>query len=284
MSNKSLVVGACLLSCLARIAAAEIVPNDEVGVVAYLSEKGVVIQSDQSGHATRLMSSGKTPLSAAEFQFIGRLKHLEQIGINAAPMADSEWGFLRSLPKLKSLSIWHGHYFATLEPFSKLPVESLTIGGCLGLRTLNESDPQKLRDVILTLHDLPNLKKLSLYHSPLAPDDSHLAHIAGHFGEIEDLRLDFASPRGMQTNISATGLAALQKLPLKSLTIENAHSFTEDHFHSIAGIKTLRSLLVDARKQAAPTEALAIFQRRRTDVEVIVSLPNDSARSQPKRK
>ena len=31
------------------------------------------------------------------------------MGLNAAPLADDEWQFLKSLPKLKSPSIWHGN-------------------------------------------------------------------------------------------------------------------------------------------------------------------------------
>ncbi|QDU92415.1 hypothetical protein [Lignipirellula cremea] len=248
-------------------------PNDEAGAIAYLSSKGVKITTDD-GHAVRLMSSGSPALSAEEYQLIGLLTHLEQMGINGAPLADDEWGFLKSLRRLKQLSIWHSKGFAALEPFSGLPVESLTIGGCMGLRDLNKDKPEHLRDAITTLHDLPRLKRGNWYHSPLAPDDSHLAHIAREFPQLECLRLDFHAPRGSETSITPEGLARLQALPLKVLSIENAGGFSTKHLAAIAGVKTLQSLLVDARKQPAPTEALAAFRKLRPDVEVVVASPD----------
>ena len=223
-------------------------------------------------------------LTAADFALIGNLTSLEQMGINGAPLADGEWVFLKSLPKLKQLAIWHSAGFGSLEPFSGLPVESLTIGGCMGLRDLNRSDKTKLRNAITTLHDLPNLTKGNWYHSPLAPDDSHLAHIAAQFPKLTDLRLDFAAPAGTQTNITPTGLAALQKLPLTVLGVESVQSFTAEHFQAIAGIKSLKTLTVDARKQPANEDAIAAFKKARPEVEVAVSQPGDKGPPQVRKK
>ena len=253
-----------LMSVLtAANAYAETLPTDEAGAIEFLSAKGVDIKLDAEGHAVRLMSSGKPPMNSDEYQLIGLLTHLEQMGINGAPLAEDEWEFLKLLPKLKSLSIWHCKGFATLEPFSGLPLESLTIGGCMGLRDLNKGEAHKLRNAITTLHDLPNLTHGNWYHSPLAPDDSHLAHIANEFPKLEYLRLDFNAPRGMETTVTPDGLKRLQKLPLSTLNLENASSFTPEHLHAIAGIKSLHSLLIDARKSPTPTEAIAAFKKRR---------------------
>jgi len=248
---------------------------DETATIAALTVKGVEVTKAADGKATRLMVKDGGKLTAADFALIGQLTSLEQVGINNAPLADHEWAFLKSLPKLKQLSIWHGHGFATLEPFSGLPVESLTVGGCMGLRDKNKDDPEKLRHAIKTLHSLPNLKKGNWYHSPLIPDDSHLAHIAAQFPKLEDLRLDFASPRGSQTTITPEGLAALQKLPLHTLSLENAHTFTAEHFKAVAGIKPLKTLLIDARKQSVAEDAVATFQQARPGVTVAMSKPGD---------
>ena len=195
-----------------------------------------------------------------------------------------EWAFLKSLPKLKQLSIWHCAGFGSLEPFSGLPVESLTIGGCMGLRDKNKGNPEKLRHALKTLHDLRNLTKGNWYHSPLAPDDTHLAHIAAQFPKLTDLRLDFAAPAGTQTSITPAGLAALQKLPLTVLGVESVQSFTAEHFQAIAGIKSLKTLTVDARKQPANEDAIAAFKQARPDVEVAVSQPGDKGPPQVKKK
>jgi len=264
-----------LLSAASILQAAS--PADEAGAIAHLSGKGVEITQDPGGKATRLMVKNGKALSAADFALIGQLSGLEQIGINGAPLGEEDWGFLRSLPNLRQLSIWHSAGFGTLEAFSSLPVESLTIGGCMGLRDKNASNPEKLRHAILTLHSLPNLKKGNWYHSPLAPDDSHLAHIAAQFPKLEELRLDFNAPRGSQTTITPAGLAALQKLPLHTLSLENAHPFAAEHFQAIAGIPTLKNLLIDARKQALPGEVVAAFQNERPDVTVAQSKPGDES-------
>lgn len=248
---------------------------DETSAIAVLTAKGAEVTKAADGKATRLMVKDGGKLTVADFALIGQLTTLEQIGINGAALGDGEWGFLKSLPNLKTLSIWHGHGFATLEPFSGLPVESLTVGGCMGLRDKNKDDPEKLRHAIKTLHSLPNLKKGNWYHSPLIPDDSHLAHIAGQFPKLEDLRLDFASPRGSQTTITPEGLAALQKLPLHTLSLENAHTFTSEHFKAVAGIKTLKTVLIDARKQSVAEDAVAAFRQARPEVAVAMSKPGD---------
>ena len=252
---------------------AQTLPTGEAGAMQYLLAKGLEIKKDENGHAIRLMSSGKPPMTAEEYQLIGLLTHLEQMGINGATLAENEWEFLRSLPSLKSLSIWHCKGFATLEPFSGLPVESLTVGGCMGLRDLNKDDAGKQRNAMTTLHDLQNLKRGNWYHSPLAPDDAHLIHIAKEFPKLESLRLDFNAPRGSETTITPAGLAALQNLPLTVLNLENAGSFTAEHLEAIAGIKTLEALLVDARKKPAPAESIAAFKKVRPNVEVIIAGP-----------
>ena len=229
-------------------------------------------------------SSGKPELTVEEYQLIGKLTHLEQMGLNAAPLKAGEWGFLHQLPNLKTLSIWHGHHFASLQPFCGLKVESLTIGGCMGLRDLNKENPDQLRNAITSLHDLPNIRKANLYHSPLAPDDSHLAHLANQFPTLEDLRLDFTAPRGSETKITPQGFKLLQKLPLKVLSLENAQTFTAKHFETLAGITTLTELLIDARRQPVSEEAVAAFRKLRPDVVVAIANPGDTAPPQVPRK
>ncbi|MEQ8791903.1 MAG: hypothetical protein RIC55_36940 [Pirellulaceae bacterium] len=273
---KSLALLTVIVFVTTASAHAQSLPTDEAGAIEYLSAKGVSITKDADGHAVRLMSAGKPAMTADEYRLIGLLTHLEQMGLNAAPLNDEQWGFLKSLPKLKTLSIWHGAKFATLEPFSGLPVESLTIGGCMGLRDLNKDDAKKLRHAVTTLHELPKLKRANLYHSPLAPDDTHLAHLAEQFPTLEDLRLDFSAPRGSETTISPKGLETLQKLPLAVLNLENAQTFTADHFAAIAGIKRLEALLIDARRSPAPTAGLAAFKKLRPDVQVVVAEPGDT--------
>ncbi|QDU92896.1 leucine-rich repeat domain-containing protein [Lignipirellula cremea] len=259
-------------------------PTDEASAIAYFTAKGADIKLDDAGHAIRFVSSGAPALTVEEYQRIGLLTHLQQMGLNSSPLADDQWGFLKQLPQLKSLSIWHGKGFTTLEPFSGLPVESLTIGGCMGLRDLNKDDVNKHRNAVTTLHDLPQLKRVSLYHTPLAPDDSHLQHLASSFTTLEDLSLDFSSPRGTETSITPAGLAALQKLPLKVLKVEHVESFTAEHFAAIAGIKSLTTLLVDARRNPVSPEAVAAFEKLRPDVEVVIGKPGDARPPTAKRR
>jgi len=248
-------------------------PTTEAAAIQHLKAKGCSIQQNAAGHATRLMSQGKPPMSASDYQLIGLLTHLEQMGLNAAPLKEDEWGFLKSLPALNRLAIWHCKTIASLEPFSGLKVESLTIGGCMGLRDLNKNNPAKLRNVVLTLHSLPNLKKANLYHSPLLPDDSHLEHMAKEFPQLEELKVDFAAPRGSATSITPRGLSSLQKLPIKVLSIENAGDFQAEHLAAIAGIKTLQTLLVEARRKPAPQAVAPILKKLRPDVAVVVAGP-----------
>jgi len=147
----------------------------------------------------------------------------------------------------------------------------------VGLRDLNRANPEKLRNAVVTLHDLPRLKKLSLYHSPLTPDDAHVASLAKQFPTIEDLRLDFGPTAGKKTTITPAGLKPLQKLPLKVLLIEEIQTCTPEHFTELAGIKSSQALLVDTRKKAAPMVADCVdsFKKLRPEVEVVVSKPGD---------
>ncbi len=272
-------------------------PTDESGVIAYLTEKGVDITKNPEGHAVRLFSRGAsvpTPdkpqvkgealLTAEEYPLIAKLTQLEMAAFNLAPLRDGEWGFLQALPKLKRLSIWHGHKFAALEQFSGLPVESLTIGGCMGLRDLNRDNPKKQRDAITALHDLPNLKRASWYHSPLMPDDSHLTYIVSHFPKLEDLGLDFTAPSGSQTTVTPAGLTLLQKLPLTALNIEGSGTLTPDHFKALAGIKTLKKLTLGAGKLPIPADGLAAFKQARPDVDVLAGPASAPAVIPPKKK
>ena len=246
-------------------------PNDEAGAIAYLKAKGVEVFPGPDGKPKRLQSSGKEGLNPEEYALMAKLTSLEQMGLNAAPLTEDQWGFLQSMTGLKSLAIWHGHHFATLKPFCGLKVESLTIGGCMGLRDLNKDNPDQLRNAILTLRDLPNLTKGNWYHSPLSPDDTHLSHIAREFPKLEELRLDFTAPRGSETTITPQGLAALQTLPLKLLSVENPTTLTAEHFKSLAGIKTLTTLLIDARRSTVDPGAVAAFREARPEVEVVVA-------------
>jgi hypothetical protein len=246
---------------------------DEAAAIAFLTGKGFEISKNEAGQAVRLMSKGGDGLVPADYARIAELPNLEQMGLNAANLGDGEWGFLKSLPKLKQLSIWHGHGVSSLADFSGLKVESLTIGGCMGLRDKNKDAPLKQRDMITTLRDLPNLKRGNWYHSPTTSDDSNLAHIAAQFPTLEDLRLDFAAPRGAEAAITPAGLAVLKKLPLHTLSLENAHTFNAAHFESLAGIANLKTVLIDARRQAMPEEPVAAFKAKRPDVTVVMAGP-----------
>jgi len=178
--------------------------------LAYLTGKGLTITKNADGHAVTLKSSGQQPMTAEEYALIGKLTQLEDINFNAAPLGDGEWGFLKALPKLKSLAIGHSVKLSTMEPFSGLPLESILVGGCVGLRDLNRSDKGKLRNAVTTQYSLQNLKSLTLYHSPVVLDDAHLAHIATQFPLLESLRIDFAPLAGLQPGITPAGLAVLQ--------------------------------------------------------------------------
>ncbi len=242
-------------------------PADEAGAAAYLESKGAKFKLDGEGRPVRLQHGGKPAMTMEEYALIGRIASLEQVALNGAPLEDGQWGFAKQLPNLKSFTVWHAGKFSTLENFSNLPIESLTVGGCVGVTRLPET-PEGKRNGVLTLTGLPKLKRLSLYHSPLAPDDEHLAHVAKEFPVLEDLRLDFKAPRGQETSITAEGLKALAALPLRVLTIENFQTFTPAHLESIAAIETLKTLKVDARKQPVPEGLLDGFQAARPDVEI----------------
>jgi len=272
-----------LLALVTNLHAA--LPTDEAGAIVYLTGKGLTITKNANGHAVTLKSSGQPPMTAAEeYALIGKLTQLEDVNFNAAPLGDGEWGFLKALSKLKSLAVGHSGKFSTMEPFSGLPLESILVGGCVGLRDLNRSDKGKLRNAVTTLHSLPNLKSLTLYHSPVVLDDAHLVHLAAQFPHLETLRLDFAPLAGLHSSITPAGLAALQKLPLLTLKVEGLKDFTATHFQAIAGIKSLKTLSVDTRKQPANTEAIAAFKTARPDVEVAVSQPGDKGPPQVKKK
>ena len=156
--------------------------------------------------------------------------------------------------------------------------------GCMGLRDLNRDNPKKQRDAITALHDLPNLKRASWYHSPLMPDDSHLTYIVSHFPKLEDLGLDFTAPSGSQTTVTPAGLTLLQKLPLTALNIEGSGTLTPDHFKALAGIKTLKKLTLGAGKLPIPADGLAAFKQARPDVDVLAGPASATAVIPPKKK
>jgi hypothetical protein len=217
--------------------------GQEADVIALFKQAGARVTVDSAGHATKLFSGGKPAHSVADLRRIGELKHLEQLAMNAPAAGDDEWGFLKALPKLQQLTIWHCKTISSLAPFSGLPIEGLTVGGSMGIRDLNKGDLQRQRDAILSLHDLPNLKRLNLYHSPTAPDDVHLAHMAKQFPRLEDLKLDFSAPRGSVTKITPEGLRVLKALPLKVLSLEHVHALTPEHMRAIAEIPPLEAVL-----------------------------------------
>jgi len=253
------------------VARAEL-PSTEADIIAHLEGKGAKFKLDGDGEPVRLQHGGKPALDAAEYALIGKLESLEQIALNGAPLVDGEWAWLKELPKLRSLTIWHAGKFASLSNFSELPLESLTVGGCVGVTRLPQTVEGK-RDGILELEGLPELRKLSLYHSPLAPDDAHLAHVVESFPKLEDLRLDFKAPRGVEGEITPEGLAGLAELSLKVLWIENLEGFGVPHFEAIAGIETLEKLIVDVRRASVPEAELAAFREARPKVEVDVRGP-----------
>ena len=246
--------------------------GQEAEVVALFKQAGARVTVDGEGHATKLFSGGKPAHSVADLQRLGELGHLEQLALNAPQAGDMEWFFLKRMPRLKQLTIWHCKTFRSLAPFNDLKIEGLTVGGCMGIRDLNKGDLAKQRDAVLTLRGLPELKRLNLYHSPLTPDDRHLAHIAGEFPKLEDLKLDFASPRGSETTITPAGLRVLKQLPLKVFSLENVHTFGPDHGMAIAEIATLEAVLVDTRR--GPDDVAGFvnaLKAARPDLEVVVA-------------
>lgn len=246
--------------------------TDEAATIALFTEEGARITLDSEGHAVKLFSGGKPQHSVEDLQKIGTLEHLEELALNAPAAGNDDWKFLHEMAALKKLTIWHGHEFSSLEPFCDLPIEALTVGGCMGIRDLNKDQPEKQKDAVLTLTGLPNLTFLNLYHSPLAPDDAHLKHIVEHFPKLEELRLDFHAPRGFETTTTPDGLARLRKLPLKILSLENINSFSTEHMVAIAGIDSLESLLIDARKNPFDTEPLVeAIREKRPELDIQVA-------------
>ncbi|MEM1294824.1 MAG: hypothetical protein AAGH89_05620 [Verrucomicrobiota bacterium] len=276
---------AVTMALLLRLSASGQLPSDAAGTAAHFEKLGLRISKDDKGQVVKLFSGGKPPLATAELQLIQNLKSVEQIALNAPVANDDEWGFLKELPNLQTVTIWHCKTIRTLKPFSGLEVSSLTVGGCMGLRNLNQETPEQNHDAVLTLTDLPNLTKLNLYHSPTTPNDSHLAHLAEHFPKLEDLKLDLKAPRGFETSITVEGLAKLQSLPLTVLTLENVDTLTPDHMVAIAGISSLEVLLLDARRGPSDVGPLVDkVQKLRPDLEVQVASEGSSGpprRSRP---
>lgn len=244
--------------------------DDEV--IAIFAKSDARITKNAEGRVIKLMSPGKPPHTVAELQRIGELKDLEQLALNAPPGGDDDWSFLSNLKNLDQLTIWHGKEFSSLAPFSDLAIEGLTVGGCMGIRDLNKDDPKRQRDAVLSLRNLPNLKRLNLYHSPLVPDDSHLAHIASEFPLLEELKIDLAAPRNSETNISPDGLRKLKILPLKVLSLETVKSLTPDHMKAIAEMESLEAVLLDARREEVDLDPLvAVLKKAAPDLEVVAS-------------
>lgn len=259
----------CSLVVLAASAASH---SGEASAIALFEESGARLTRNEEGQVTKLFSGGKPPHSVGDLQRISDFEKLEELALNAPAAGDGDWGFLHDLPNLRKLTIWHGKHFSSLEPFSGLGIEALTVGGCMGIRDLNKDRPERQRDVILTLTNLPNLTFLNLYHSPLAPRDEHLAHIVENFPKLTELRLDFNAPRGFQKATTAAGLTKLQSLPLRILSLENIDAFTPGHMKAVAGIETLEHLLIDARKNPFDTGPLVTVVREvRPDLDIQVA-------------
>ncbi len=259
--------------------------EDEASVIALFEQAGARVTKDQNGHAVKLFSGGNPPHPVADLQKLAVLKHLEEIALNAPQAGNEDWGFLEELPNLRKLTIWHCKTIRSLKPFTGLKIEGLTVGGSMGIRDLNKDTPEDQFNVVLTLQDLPNLTYLNLYHCPTVPTDAHLAHIVEHFPKLEELKLDFAAPRGFETAITPEGLGQLKKLPLRKLHLEHLETFTPDHMKVIAEIEPLEGVVLDARKsQSDPTELAAVLQTARPELEVVVGKPGDKAPPQLGRK
>ncbi len=267
----ALTLAPILLVC-SLLAAGATPTEEEAGAIAFFKNRGDRITLDAKGHAVKLFSSGNPEIPVPDLRRIGHLTHLQELSLNNAKAGDGDWAFLQKLKSLKKLRIWHGHRISSLAPFAGVAAEDILFGGCMGLRDLNKDDPDKLRNVALTLRDLPNVKVLSLYHSPLTPDDSHLVHIAKEFPNLSDLRVDFAAPRGQETNITPAGLAALAKLKLTRLTLENSEPFTPDHFAALAKIDSLKSLLIYPPRSGDFDHAplLADLKKLRPELEISI--------------
>lgn len=251
------------------------VADIESTVITQFKKAGARITKDTEGHAVKLMSGGNPPHSLAELQSLRSLTHLEELALNAPAAGDDDWGFLSELTQLKKLTIWHCKAIQSLKPFSGLKIESLTVGGSMGLRDLNKETPERHLNAVLTLTDLPNLKSINLYHTPLLPHDEHLAHLVSEFPSLEEVKIDFAAPRGFETSITPLGLAKLGELPLTLLSLENSNFLGREHIKAIAGIKALEVLLIDCRKNPFDTiELEAGLAKQRPDIELQIAGPD----------
>ncbi|MEC5126823.1 hypothetical protein VSU19_08685 [Verrucomicrobiales bacterium BCK34] len=258
------------------------IADDESTVIAHFEKAGARITKNPGGHAIKLMSGGRPPHSLAELQNLEALTHLEELALNDPVGGDNDWEFLRNLPHLRKLTIWHCKTIQSLKPFSGLKIESLTVGGSMGLRDLNKENPEAHLNAVLTLTDLPNLKSVNLYHTPLLPHDEHLAHLASEFPKLEEVKIDCTAPRGFEISITPAGLAELGKLPLKLLSIENVSFFTGEHVRAIAGIKTLEVLLIDSRRVPFDTTELeTVLAKSRPDIEIQIA--REGAKGPPTR-
>lgn len=256
-------------------ASAQTLPRNEQEIIQHFQKKGLRLKLDDAGHVIQIFSSGKPEMTVAEYQLMGKLQHLEQIALNAPPMGDDDWGFLKEMKNLKRLTIWHGKGFSTLKQFSDLKIEALTVGGCMGLRDLNRENPEKQLNAVKSLTGLKSVTYLNLYHSPLLPTDEHLEHVAKEFPKLERFKFDVKAPRGKETTITPAGIESLQKLPLKEISIENGEGFTTKHFAAIAGINALETLLIDARRSKVPAEGIEAFKKLRPEVNVGIAKPGD---------
>jgi len=246
--------------------------DDESAVIERFEKAGARITKNAEGHAVKLFSGGRPPHSLSELQSLGALTDLEELALNEPRAGNHDWAFLHELKHLKKLTIWHGKTIQSLAPFSGLPIESLTVGGSMGLRDLNKETPEEHLNAVLTLRDLPNLKSINLYHTPLLPKDEHLAHLVSEFPKLEEVKIDCAAPRGFEVSITPAGLSKLGELPIKVLSFENIEFFTDKHIESIAGIRTLEALLVDCRKNPFDTTILeASLAKLRPDLEILVA-------------
>ncbi len=258
------------------------IADDESTVIAQFEKAGARITKNPEGHAVKLMSGGNPPHSLAELQSLHSLTHLEELALNAPAAGDNDWDFLRELEQLRKLTIWHCKTIPSLKPFSGLKIESLTVGGSMGLRDLNRETPEDHLNAVLTLTDLPNLKSIYLYHTPLLPHDEHLEHLVSEFPKLEEVKIDCAAPRGFEVSITPAGLAKLGELPLTLLSFENIDFFTEEHIEAIAGIKTLEVLLIDCRKNPFDTSDLeAVLAKHRPDIEIQIA--GEGAKGPPTR-
>lgn len=257
-------------------------PTDEPAIIALFEAAGSRITTDADGRATKIFSSGSPPHTTEELQLLGKLTQLREIALNAPEAGDDDWAFLHDLKNLRRLTIWHCHSITSLAPFCDLPIEALTVGGCMGIRDLNRGHPERQRDAVLSLKNLPNLTYLNLYHSPLLPDDAHIAHIATQFPKLVEIKTDFAAPRRSKTNITPEGLAKLQALPIKVLHLENIQSLTPAHMHALGGIRTLEALLIDNRRNSFDaTPLVAALKSVRPDLEINVA--GEGAKDPPRR-